>query len=206
MGEKGLNLARACLEVTEETGVTTAICPQMVDLAWIARQVDVPVFSQNIDQYPPGSCTGWTVSEAVKEAGAVGTLLNHSEHRLVLAVIERVISRNKELGLSSIVCTNNTAVTSAAAAMCPDMVAIEPPELIGSGIPVSKAQPEIVSSSVEAVHKINPDVRVLCGAGISTGEDVKAALELGAEGVLLASGVVKSDNPKLALLDLAKGV
>jgi triosephosphate isomerase len=86
------------------------------------------------------------------------------------------------------------------------MVAIEPPELIGSGIPVSKAQPEIVKDSVSAVKKINPEVKVLCGAGISTGADVKAALGLGTEGVLLASGVVKAADPKEALLDLAGGI
>jgi Triosephosphate isomerase len=55
---------------------------------------------------------------------------------------------------------------------------------------------------VEAVKKINPNVKVLCGAGISKGEDLKAAIELGAEGVLLASGIVKADDPKKALYDL----
>ncbi|MFV2040951.1 MAG: triose-phosphate isomerase [Candidatus Hydrothermarchaeales archaeon] len=206
MGSRGLALALACEEVTEETGVATAICPQMVDLAWIARQVKVPVFSQNTDGYEPGSCTGWTVAQAVKAAGAVGTLLNHSEHRLRLDVIEHVISKNKGLGLETIVATNNTSVTRAAAALGPDMIAIEPPELIGSGIPVSKAQPEIVTESVEAVKSINPKVKVLTGAGISTGEDVKAALDLGTVGVLLASGVVKAADPKAALLDLAGGI
>jgi len=47
---------------------------------------------------------------------------------------------------------------------------------------------------------------VLCGAGISTGEDVKAAIGLGTEGVLLASGVVKSADPKAVLLDLVSGI
>ena len=82
----------------------------------------------------------------------------------------------------------------------PDYVAIEPPELIGSGIPVSKADPGIVRNSVAAVT--DPNVKVLCGAGISKGEDVKAALELGTVGVLLASGVVKAKDPKAALRDL----
>jgi triosephosphate isomerase (TIM) len=125
---------------------------------------------------------------------------------LRLADIEQVISKNKGLGLETIVATNNTPVTRAAAALGPEMVAIEPPELIGSGIPVSKAQPEIVEDAVSAVKEINPGVKVLCGAGISTGEDVKAALALGAQGVLLASGVVKATDPKAALLDLAGGI
>jgi triosephosphate isomerase len=206
MGNKGLALAKACQDVTEETGVSTAICPQMTDLKWIADQVEIPVLAQHMESYSPGSRTGWTVAEAVKESGAVGTIINHSEHRLVLADIEEIVERAGGLGLATIVCTNNTPVTRAAAALWPDMIAIEPPELIGSGIPVSKAHPEVVEESVQAVKKINPDVKVLCGAGISTGEDVKAAIELGTAGVLLASGVVKALDPKKALLDLAGGI
>jgi triosephosphate isomerase len=76
MGEKGRGLALACQEVTEETGVETAICPQIVDLSWIARYTSVPVLAQHVDSLTPGSQTGWTVLEAVKETGAVGTLVN----------------------------------------------------------------------------------------------------------------------------------
>ncbi len=110
------------------------------------------------------------------------------------------------MGLTTIVCTNNITTTKAASALGPDYVAVEPPELIGSGIPVSKADPEVVSGSVEAVRQVNPDVKVLCGAGISKGEDLISALELGSVGVLLASGVVKAKDPKAALYDLVSGI
>ncbi len=206
MGEKDLALAKACEEVSEELGVSIAYAPQMVDLALVAREVKIPVLAQHAEAFTPGSRTGYTVLEAVKEAGASGTLINHSEHRLQLADIDFLVSRARELGLYTVVCTNNTAVSRAAAELSPSCIAIEPPDLIGSGIPVSKAEPEIVEKSVEAVKEINKNIAVLCGAGISTGEDVKAALELGAEGVLLASGVVKAENPKEVLLDLAKGI
>jgi len=92
--------------------------------------------------------------------------------------------------------------TAAAAALNPDFVAVEPPELIGSGIPVSKAEPEVVENSVKAAKNINREVKVLCGAGITTHEDYVKALELGAEGVLLASGVVKAKDQKRALEEL----
>jgi triosephosphate isomerase len=45
---------------------------------------------------------------------------------------------------------------------------------------------------------------VLCGAGISKGEDLRAALDLGSKGVLLASGIVKAKDPKAALEDLIR--
>ncbi|MFQ6135986.1 MAG: triose-phosphate isomerase [Candidatus Hydrothermarchaeales archaeon] len=206
IGEKGLELARACQQVTEETGVSTAVCPQNFDLAWIAKHVDIPCLAQHVDAFSPGSHTGWTVLEAVKASGAVGTLVNHSEHRLQIADIEAIVYKARELDLVTVVCTNNTQVSSAVAALKPNMIAIEPPELIGSGIPVSKANPEIVRGSVNAVKGICEDVSVLCGAGISKGDDVKAAIELGTDGVLLASGVVKAKDPKEVLIDLASGV
>jgi triosephosphate isomerase len=206
MGQNDLSLAKSCQEVAEETGVSIVYCPQQVDLAWIAHEIEIPVFSQHCDAFKPGSSTGWTVMEAIKEVGAAGTLVNHSEHRMQIADIDAVVKKAKTLGLATVVCTNNTAVSKAAAELAPTSIAIEPPELIGSGVPVSKADPGIVSDSVAAVENINKDVIVLCGAGISTGEDVKAAIELGAKGVLLASGVVKAGDPKSVLLDLASGV
>ena len=110
----------------------------------------------------------------------------------------------RELDLITVVCTNNTSVSAAAAALKPDMIAVEPPELIGTGIPVSKAKPEVVTSTVEAVKKINPDVTVLCGAGITNGDDVAAALKLGTEGVLVASGIVKAKDPRKVMEEFAE--
>jgi len=149
--------------------------------------------------------TGHITAASLKAAGASGSLINHSERRLRLAEIEASIAACRQAGLKSIVCTNNVATTRAAAAMGPDYVAIEPPELIGSGIPVSKSDPEIVDRSVQAVKKIAPDVGVLCGAGITHGEDLKAALDLGSQGVLLASGIIKAKDQRKALEDLVAG-
>jgi len=130
--------------------------------------------------------------------------VNHSEHRLRLADIGMVLERLRENDLISLLCTDTVETTKAGAALSPDMLAIEPPELIGTGIPVSKAKPEVVRGAVQAVQKINPKVHVLCGAGISTGDDVARAIELGTEGVLLASAYVKAKDPKMVLIDMAK--
>ncbi len=119
-----------------------------------------------------------------------------------LADIDEVIQLCKQNDIESCVCTNNIATSKAIATFSPDAVAVEPPELIGTGIPVSQAQPEVVEDSVKGVKSINKKIKVLCGAGISTGDDMKAAMDLGADGVLLASGIVKAENPKEALLDL----
>jgi len=133
----------------------------------------------------------------------VGTMINHSERRLQLEVIGATVKRAKEADLHTVVCVDTVEKGRQVASFNPDAVAIEPPELIGSGIPVSKAKPEIVSGAVEAVRRVNPRIKVLCGAGITSGEDVSAAMKLGAEGILVASGVVKAKDPHAALLDLA---
>jgi triosephosphate isomerase len=203
VGEKAVKMAKLCEEVASQ-GVTMVVAPQIPDIHRVAESVSIPVFSQHTDGVGAGSFTGHITAESLRENGASGTLINHSERRLLLADCEAAISAAREASLTTILCTNNIATTAAGAVLKPDFVAIEPPELIGSGIPVSRADPEIVSGSVKAVKQINPEVRVLCGAGISKGEDVWAALELGAEGVLLASGVIKAENPRAALQDLIK--
>jgi triosephosphate isomerase len=182
------------------------VCPQLADLSVVAGGVGIPVFAQHVDNIAPGSFTGWVLPEAVAEAGAAGTLINHSERRLSAADIEALVGRVKSLGLTSIVCTNNVSVSRACAAFSPDYVAVEPPELIGSGVSVSKAKPEVVSGSVEAVRSVNGKVGVLCGAGVSSGEDLRKALDLGTSGVLLASGVVKARDQGKALMDLVSGI
>jgi triosephosphate isomerase len=205
-GQKALKLAKNCEKISLETEICVGVAPQYVDIPLIVKEVSIPVFAQHIDPIKPGSFTGHILPESVKEAGAIGTLINHSERRLKLADIDAAVTRAREIGLISLVCTNNSAVSAAAAALGPNMIAVEPPELIGTGIPVSKAKPEVVSGTIKLVKKINPDVIVLCGAGITTGEDVAAALKLGTEGVLVASSVVKAQNPYTVLLKFAEAI
>lgn len=205
-GEKALNLAKISQEVAEETGINIAVAPQHADLLRISSQVSIPVLAQHVDAVDAGGHTGSVLMESVLDAGASGTLINHSEMRMKLADIQQVVKKATDQEMISVLCTNNIETSAAAATLQPTFVAIEPPELIGSGIPVSQAEPEIVEGTVDVIHQINPEVKVLCGAGISTGEDMKAALDLGSEGVLLASGIVLAEDPKKALLDLVSQI
>jgi triosephosphate isomerase len=206
VGSSGIELAKLCEAVAEETGASVAIAPQMVDLALIAEKVSIPVFAQHIDSVNAGASTGWTHAEAVTGAGAAGSLINHSEHRLKIADIEDLVQQCRSRNLISIVCTNNLKVSIASAALGPDFVAVEPPELIGGDISVTTADPEIVSSTAAEIKRIAPEVKVLTGAGVKNKADVSKALELGTDGVLLASGIVKAADPRNALLDLIAGL
>jgi len=205
-GKRAVELARKVEKVNLEADICMGVAPQFADIAPVANTVSIPVFAQHIDPVMPGNSTGHVLAESIRENGAAGTLINHSERRLKLADIDAVVTRAKETGLVSVVCTNNPSVSASAAALNPNMLAIEPPELIGTGISVSKAKPEVVTSTVKLVRNINKKVTILCGAGITVGEDVAAALRLGTEGVLVASGIVKAKHPDKVLLEFAKAV
>jgi triosephosphate isomerase len=206
MGQKAIDFARIAERVNEKTGISIAIAPQTIDIAAVTVSSETPVFAQHIDPVYYGKYTGHVLPEAVAEAGAYGTLLNHSEHQIPLDVIEAAIKRAKEVDLVTVVCADTVDTAKKIALLGPDAIAIEPPELIGSGVSVSTAQPEIVSGSVAAVRSVDKDIKVLCGAGITNGEDAKAALDLGAKGILVASGVVKAPDPYKALLELARAM
>ena len=206
LGAKAVALASIAKDVSRETGVCIAVAPQTIDLSPVIKTVNLPVFAQHIDPVGYGRFTGHILPEAIAEIGCVGTLINHSERLLPLDTIEATVKRAKEAGLFQVVCVDSVETGRSVAPFSPDVIAIEPPELIGSGIPVSKAKPEVVSGSVAQCRNVNPDVQVLCGAGITSGEDVKAALLLGSAGVLVASGVVKAADPKAKLLDLAEAM
>ncbi|MGC9133214.1 MAG: triose-phosphate isomerase [Nanopusillaceae archaeon] len=206
IGKKAIELLEAAEKVAEEYNIEIVIAPQYVDIYPLAQRAKkVKIFAQHIDPIEPGAFTGHVLPESVKEAGAVGTLINHSEKQLKIEEIEKAINIAKSLGLITIVCANDNIVGAALAKLDPDYVAVEPPELIGTGISVSKAKPEIVINSVRMIKEANQRVKVLVGAGISNKEDVKKALELGAEGVLLASAVTKAQNFYEKIKELAEG-
>lgn len=203
-GHGAVDLAKKAEKVNDETGVTVGVAPQFADIATVAGTVEIPVFSQHIDPIKPGNFTGHVLAESVEAAGAVGTLINHSERRLKLSDIGEVIEITRDRGLISLVCANTARIAASVAVLEPDIIAVEPPELIGTGIPVSKVKPEVVSGTVELVRKVNPKVTILCGAGITNGEDVAAALKLGTQGVLVASGIVKAKDPYTVMREFAE--
>ena len=202
MGNRAHQITTAAQLVAKESGVTIGIAPSYIDLHPLCHHFTVPIYAQHVDGYEPGAHTGHVTADSIKLAGAVGSLVNHSERRLTLAEIEGSVRALQAQKLVAVVCTNNEMTSAASAALSPEYVAIEPPELIGSGVSVSKANPEIIRRSVALVHEVNPKIKVLTGAGIQSGECVKIAVDLGTDGVLLASSVVKAQDPGAVLRDL----
>ncbi len=203
-GAKALKLAQAHEQVAQETKKSFAVAVQPMDIHMIIKAVDIPVFAQHCDAVEYGSHTGWILPEALKEAGASGVILNHSEHRFAdYEMLVQTVNRAQQIGLTVCVCAENAAEGEKIDALCtPEFIAVEPPELIGGDISVSTAQPELISDSVIKIKHSE----VLVGAGVKNGEDVRIALELGAVGVLLASGVTKASDPVAVLKDLVSKI
>lgn len=201
-GEKALALAKVHEKVAEETGASIAVAVQPTDLHMIAGAVKIPVLAQHFDPVNFGSATGHILPEALMQAGAAGTLLNHSERRVGMEVIEKSLTRAKELGLFVVVCAESPEEGQQIVPFGPDLVAVEPPELIGGDISVSTAQPEVIENAVKLIG----EGKVLVGAGVKNQEDVRVAMKLGASGILLASGVTKAEDPEAVLRDLVAGL
>ena len=159
------------------------------------------VWTQHLDPVGQGGFTGWLEPQTALHRGAQGTIINHAEHKVSM---EHVASLKQQLPSDFPMCGCAADVDEAKslAEIGPTFIAVEPPELIGGDISVTTADPAIVSDTVAVVKAVNSNVRVLCGAGVKNGADVAKAVELGAEGVLLASGVTKASDVKTVLADL----
>jgi len=202
-GRRALELAKVAEKVAKDLNVEIIVAVQPVDIRLVAENVEIPVYAQHIDPIKPGAHTGHILPEAVKEAGAKGTLLNHSENRLRLDIINEAIQRAKEVGLDTIVCADKPETSAAIAVLKPTAIAIEPPELIGTGISVSKAKPEVITNTVNIIRKIDENIPILTGAGITFKDDVEKALNLGTQGVLVASAIVKAKSWEDKIKELA---
>ena len=203
MGERAIGKARIAEHVSEEEGICIAVAPSLIDLALVAREVSIPVFAQHVDPVEPGRKTGHVPPEFVKEAGCVGTLLNHAEKRLDYIDIDMGIKRCREVGLKTLVSCAKPGACKMVVRLGPDMFAFEPPELIGTGRSVSSERPDSLRRAMRIAKLLKPDIIALCGAGVSCGKDVRDAIMLGAEGVLVGS-VVRRQDFKDVLTDMAK--
>ncbi len=201
--DKAIKLAEAAREVAEKLRIEIVVAPPQPVLALIANKIQIPVICQHVDNEKIGPSTGFIVPEIAQSYGAMGSLINHSEHRIEMGPIANLVGRMRKLGMMSIVCAQEPREVVEISTLRPDFIAIEPPELIGSGRAVSTENPAIITKSIEAAGARS---RVICGAGITDKDDVAKAMELGAQGILVASGIVKANSWEKKIAELASGV
>ncbi len=209
IGENAIRLSEIVEDVANEYDtITFAVAPQPTDIFRVAQVTEKTlVFAQHIDPVTFGAFTGNIPPEVVKLSGASGTLINHSEKPLPDEIIRETINRAKETELITVVCAGSISKVEKVTIFMPNYVAYEPPELIGTGISVSRAQPEILREAVKKINELGKGkVIPLCGAGISNKEDVIRAFELGVNGILVSSAIVKAKDPCIKLQEFADGI
>ncbi len=194
-GKKAVELAKKI----EKVDKNIIIGVQASDIYEIVKATKLKVYSQHVDFFKPGRQTGYILPEAVKKDKAKGTFLNHSEHSLEFSVLKKTIKRCKKLKLKIAVFAKDLAEAKKVKRLKPDYLIIEPPELVGGKVSVSKAKPDLIEKIAKELK-----TKFIVGAGIHTREDVQTALKLGASGIAVSSSITKAKNPEKKLREFLR--
>lgn len=197
-GSAAIRLLSSVKRVSKETGVTIIPAVQPTDIYRVKRELGIEVWAQHMDPIEPGKNMGWLSPYALKDAGATGLIINHSEHKMDDAHVKKILDKAKEYGLKSIICGFSTDMVIKFDSWNPDYVSYEREDMIGTGISMVTKEAENIKKLVKVLK--NP---LIIGAGISTGKDIKEALSLGAKGAILASRFVLAKDPEAKLRELA---
>ncbi|MGI6536934.1 MAG: triose-phosphate isomerase [Caldicoprobacterales bacterium] len=203
-GDEMIYLAKVADRVSEKYDVQIILTPQYTDIPFIAKETkNLLVFAQHMDSLPIGRGLGSVLPEAVKYAGATGVMLNHSEKRVSLAELNACIKRANELDLATIVCADTIEEAAAIANLGPDIIVAEQPELIGTG---KTSDMDYFQRAIDAVHAVNPEIKVLTAAGISNGEDVYNVIKQGAIATGSSSAIFKAEDPAAMIEEMISAV
>lgn len=194
-GKAAISLAKEIEKISKDIIVGV----QDSDIYEIKKATKLTVFSQHVDPYKPGRYTGFIIPEAVKKDGAIGTFLNHSEHKLDFKVLKETVKRCKKVGLKTLIFASNLKEAIKVKALKPTYLVIEPPELVGGKISVSEVRRELIKNISKKLK-----YPFLVGAGIHSKEDIKIAMKLGARGIALSSAITKAKNPGKKLKELIR--
>jgi len=194
-GDRLARFIEYAVSASQDFKVNVLVAPPIVDLYYYARQHPEVLISQAVDTVGYGSSTGHIPLMRLIDMGLEYSLINHSENRVDHMLIKDINLAAEEHGFKLIVCIQsiNELEELISLGVKPYAYAFEPPELIGTGRSVSKYAGESLRKAVDLCS--GEGVRCLCGAGITDVEDVELSMEYGVDGILVASGVVKADNP-----------
>ena len=173
----------------------------LIEMKNIIKETSVPVYAQHVDYYDKGKSTGYIIPEALIEAKASGSILNHAEHRMIFANLKKTVEKCREVRLKLIVCAASLTEVKKIIKLNPYAIAYEDPKLIASGKSITEERSNELKEFVKLLD--GTDIIPLCGAGITSGKDVAQAMILGCKGVLVSSIVANSQNPEKFLKEVA---
>jgi len=190
----GKNAAKLAKKL-DEKNVWIIVNP--VDLKDAVKSVKKSkVLASHADPVEYGRYTGLVTFPEIKNSGAYGVLLNHSERKIPLNKIKEGIKLAGKYKLKIIVSSSSLNEAYRISKLNPDYTAIEPPELISGRLSISKARPELIKNAAKKIKNL------IVGAGVHTRNDVVAAYKYGAKGILISSAIVKAKNPKNKLREI----
>lgn len=199
-GSAAIKLLSCVKRVSKETGVEIIPAVQPTDIYRVKKELGIEVWAQHMDPIEPGKNMGWLSPYALKEAGASGLVINHSEHKMDDAHVKKILDKAKEYNLKNVICGFSPEMMIKFDSWEPDYLSYEREDMIGTGVSMITKEAENIKKLVSVLKR-----PLVIGAGISTGEDIKRAVKLGAVGAILASGFVLAKDPEAKLRELAMG-
>ena len=204
-GDKIIKIAKISEKISRKYKIPIAIAPPH-NLIPLITKFKITVLAQHVDDKKVGSTTGFMVPEIIKKSKVGGSIINHSEHRISEKEIKLLVKRLQNLNMKTVLCVKNVNEVKKYVKLNPTFIAIEPPELIGTGKAISTERPTLIINAVQAVKSAKNSTKLLCGAGIISGQDVSKAKELGSKGILVASGIIKARNWEKIISEFCKGL
>lgn len=199
-GSAAIKLLSCVKKIIEETGVKIIPAVQPTDIYRIKKELGIEVWAQHLDPIEPGKNMGWLSPYALKEAGATGVVINHSEHKMSDEMVKKTLDKAKEYGFANVIIGFNPEMIIKFDSWGPDFVSYEREDMIGTGVSMLTQEEENIKKLVSVLKR-----PLVIGAGISTGEDIRQAVKLGSVGAILASGFVLAKDPEAKLRELAMG-
>ncbi len=199
-GQAVINLLLSVKKVSKDSGIPIISIAQATDIYRIKKELDIEVWAQHIDPIDPGRHMGFISPFSIKDAGADGIIINHAEHSVSEEIIKKTIDKAKEYGLKTLVLCQSIELAKQVEEWNPDYIGYENGELIAGPVSMVDMEEKNIKYLADILKK-----PLIVGAGISAGEHVKKAINLGGKGIILASAFVKSENPEAKLRELAEG-
>ncbi len=203
-GKESLALARSADHAAKETGLKIYFTCPFSDIRYIRENTEaIIVTAQAMESLRPGRGMGHLLPEAIYEAGARATFLNHAENPMTMAELAKTIARAREIGIETIACADSLAEGTAIAAFRPDILLCEPTDLIGTG---KTADDSYTTAIVAKIRTIDPGIGIMIASGITTADDVYRVVRLGADGSGATSGILSAPDPAKRILEMAEAI
>lgn len=199
-GEAAIKLLSSVKKISEETGVRIIPAAQPTDIYRIKKELGIEVWAQHMDPIEPGKNMGWLSPYSLKEAGATGVVINHSEHKTTDENVKKILDKAKEYGLQNVVVAFDVDTVIKYDSWNPDYISYEREDAIGTGVSMVNQERDNIKKLIAVLKR-----PLIIGAGIATGDDVRDAVQVGAVGVIMASRFVLANDPEAKLRELAMG-